>query len=193
MRFQKILIITLTILTLALLVGHRFGFVWAGGNGYDPHLELSVIDATYDVQVDGFKRGEIVSTGEAEWLTITSGTVTISLDERTDVELVSTQAETIELYVHRGRVVVETDTSVKIRSDFVRSEFIDGQVSFVYYDFLHTASIIPFDTKVNFTIADQTGTSTKPIDILELDPYTATPFSFDPAASSAAEFYEWAL
>ncbi|MBU0531802.1 MAG: hypothetical protein ABIG32_00285 [Candidatus Uhrbacteria bacterium] len=193
MRFQTILIIILVILTIGLTIGQRFGFTWAGGDGYEPHLVLGVIDSVGDVEMHQYHRGQMVSTAAGERMVIANDAISIALDERTDVELVSTKSEETELYVHRGRVMVKADTAVKVRSNFVRSEFIDGQVSFVYYDFTNTVSIIPFDTKVNYTIAEQVGSTIKPINIMELSPYIIMPFEFDPTTSSAAEFYDWAL
>jgi hypothetical protein len=194
MRLQIVLIVILAILALGLTVGQRFGFEWAGGEGYNPNLVLSVVDSVGDTQVDRFRRGQMISTGTGERLVLaTNKVVTIALDERTDVELISTRADEVELYVHRGRILVESNTLVKIRSDWVRSEFVDGEVSFVYYDFNNTASIIPFDTKVNYSIAERTGSTTEPIDIMELAPYSITPFEFEPVTSSAANFYDWAL
>jgi hypothetical protein len=184
---QILLILFLSFLAIAFLIGQRFGFTWAGGDGYNPSVPLVSLSG------DLVRRGEIVSTTAGEYQLLSNELINVGLDENTDLEIITLNKNQVELYVHRGRIIIDSSVNTSIRSDFVRTSFNDpGQVSFVYYDFLNKVSVIPLeDNPVSYQIAEQTGTTTGPIDISELEPYEVTSFEFQILNSTAEEFYNW--
>lgn len=192
MRRQNILILICFLVATTLLVGQRFGFVWAGGDGYQPSIDV-ILEATGE----RIARGETISTGVSERVKASVNNVLLALDENSDLEIVRSNNEELELFLHRGRIYLDTlasdNLTVKIRSKMVRAKLLEpGQVSFVYYDFRDTLSIIPFDNiEVKFTVADKARITSTPVDVLEIEPYTLDYFHFKIPGSAAEEFYNW--
>jgi len=189
-------------LAVVFLIGQRFEATWAGGDGYLPNLTLESSAG------DLVRRGEIVSTDTEERLLLSNELLEIALDQNTDLEIIRLNEKEVELHLHRGRIgvrpgygilslnkypVSRPDPMITIRSDYVRTNFTSpGQISFVYYDFLNKVSIIPFDElEVSYSISDIADTTTEPIEISELEPYTVETFEFKIPGSAAEEFYSW--
>lgn len=192
MRFYLLLtlILVCTVLAVTLLIGQRFGFTWAGGDGYQPSIDI-VIEETGEL----IRRGETISTATSERLKASVSNVQLALDENTDLEIIRTNNEELELFLHRGRLHLDStaasDLTIKVRSKMVRTELLErGQVSFVYYDFRDTLSIIPFNnTEVEFSVNEKDRVTSNPIDVLEIEPYTLEYFDFAIPGSAAEEFY----
>ncbi len=207
LRAQIIIILILGFILLGLLIGGRFGFLWAGGEGYTANLDLRVTDLVGDVQVDRDAkvreleddgeviRGEIIITkADSRVRFIVSG-VSLILDERTVVEIIRSDAEKLELQLVKGRIAVDnraSETKVIIRSSEVRADIAgEGRASFVNYDFLRTFSIIPFDSRVAYIVDSSIIFTEGAVDILEVAPFTETKFDFQVAGSAAESFYNW--
>lgn len=202
----------LSALVATLLVGQRFGFVWAGGSGYEPELAAFLQDSTGPVHADRLGavrdlavgdrilRGERVFTDGDSYAQLTisdfSHIVTVGMDGRTSMTLDALAADETQLYLHAGRIETFMDGTVArltVRTNFTRTTVGKGRTSFVNYDFKETVGIIPivgFAT-VTTTKNDETLTISSPVEIHETEPVTVTTVEYNPTASAARAFYTW--
>ena len=193
-------------LVASLLVGARFGYVWAGGEGYEPNLAVRLVAGEGIegdrggrirpvVEGDVFVRGERIMTGDAERALVQIGKVLLALDERTDVVLERTNASGITLRLVRGRIVVVADPSVEetiVLTNKTESGIIEGALSVVNYDFQQAVQVVPIGT-VAYVLTDAGATlTTTPVFIQEADPITIEDSTFDPTDANIAAFYQWA-
>jgi hypothetical protein len=200
------------VLVATLLIGQRFGFVWAGGNGYVPMLSVFLQDATGPVYADRvgevrllrvddqIYRGETIVTDPATYAQLTISDfphiITIGMDERTRLTVDSLTVSNPELYLHAGRIETFMDGTVEqlsIRTNFTRTLVGKGRTSLVNYDFKETIGVIPIvgTATVTTTKNDETITISSSVEIHETEPVVVSQIGFDPAASVAKDFYEW--
>ena len=121
-QFNTILIVTIVVLSTALLVGLRFDAQWAGGDGYSSQ-GVAVVDG-----ID-YQRGETISTGENEWLEVTIGPNTVWMYENTELKLIDLSEDNLELTVVQGRIVLYGRVTMRIRDN---TELLDGLSSYVH-------------------------------------------------------------
>jgi hypothetical protein len=211
---KNALIATFCILVAALLIGQRFGFVWAGGSGYDPERVSGIIGLVGVPTIDrvgkerdavlwqSVQRGEMVRTGPGQRVMIQlSFADVVSLDENTDLIVETNTTDAIVLKLIRGRVYLDTHTAadssgepVTIKTNFTRSTIRYGALSVVNYDFLETVSVIPLETTADIIVRNNNPfTSDKAVNIHETNPVSVVETIFDPTAGTIAGFYDWAI
>lgn len=185
------------VIVAVLLIGQRFGFVWAGGTGYVPEL-----GAISDSGVR-YVRGETVATGADERTALRIGVpgdiaalADIWLDQNTTLILESTNDNGVTVRLVRGRLYsVAHDPShpLSVTTNFTRTEIVGGALSVVNYDFRETVSIIPTRGTATVRVQGMDAFETeKPVDVHETQPVSVTDATFDPNAGAAADFYRWA-
>jgi len=187
----KILALAFCLLLFTLLIGQMFGFEWAGGEGYDPHLRAE--DTTTGNQ---FRRGETITTlHERQQIRIGEATI-ISLDTDTTITLVATTLGDVAIRLSRGRLLVTQtakDGSFRLITNFHESHMESGTAYFENNEERSVVSIVPLDgtTVEAFTKQDgATETVTRPVGIFEVNPVTRTEFDFEPFDSNP-EFFHW--
>ena len=178
----------LAVLVASLLAGQRFGFAWAGGEGYRPERGADVVGSD-----ERFRSGEWIMTGTNERVKITIGTNNqIALDQNTDLALVKTIDEETIVHLRRGRIYATG--ALTINTNFTSTTVTEGAVSIVNYDFREIVSIVPIGTSADIVVENgETFTTEKPVDIHETSPVSVTEASFDPTSGAAADFYAWAI
>jgi len=196
---QRASIVPLLLIVATLLVGQRFGFVWAGGDGYVP--EVGAVDMENG---DTYRRGESVTTGAENRIYVRVGTpgdiaslAEIWLDHNTEIVLDQTNANGVTIRLVRGRLLVishEPIHPLTVKTNFTESEILAGTMSVVNYDFLETTSIAPINTTATVTIrGEQPFETKKPVNVHETPPVSIVETPFDVTAASVAEFYQWAM
>lgn len=214
LAMTKYLTVLFALLVATLLVGQRFGFVWAGGDGYVSTLSVFLQDATGVVTVerngvvrtiavgdnDRIYRGETVMTAPGSFAQITisdfSHIVTVGMDERTTLTVDTLAVAKPELFLHGGRIETFMDGTVdglNVRTNFTRSKLGKGRASFVNYDFKETVGIVPIVGTVTTTATktDDTRTTATAIGIHETDPVAFDEIGFNRDAESVRPFYDW--
>lgn len=187
----------LTLVAL-LVVGQRFGFTWAGGDGYLPEIGAYADDGAH------YARGETVSTGQDERVSLRVGVpgdigalADLWIDQNTSLTLEQTNANGVIVKIGRGRMLAVThdpERPLTIKTGFTQSSILRGSVSVVNYDFRETVSVIPVGSTVTIGLPDgQSFETQKPVDIHETPPVSISEFAFDPSSGAAAEFYNWAI
>ncbi len=200
------------LLLATLLIGQRFGFAWAGGNGYVRNLDVSVEEVTGTAYADRLgerrplavgdrlRRGESVITEAGCFAKIVlqddSQSVTIAMDERTNLTVDAATVERVGLYLHAGRIESVNDGTIEtfdVRTNFTKTTIGPGRASFVNYDFSETIAIIPLSSTLTLTTTknDETTVVSSPINAHETNPVSVTPAAFNPQAGGSARFYEW--
>lgn len=185
----------LFILAVTLLIAQRFGSVWAGGTGYNPSEHFEIISSENSGLTDSVQRGQVVQTGSGERLLLDMNGLTLAIDERTDVEFQMIQSGQVELYLTRGRVYIDnlnTEIGITVYSDYIRSDLIgQGRATIINYDFKDVVSLIPLEGKLIYSLDGKLVTVPAPVDVLEIAPFSETPFEFSIPGSAAEKFYEW--
>ncbi len=206
---NRIVPIVLALILATMLIGAQFGFTWAGGDGYVPPVQVTVVAANdTDVRVehagsmrflgtpDHPKRGEIIHIGDGYVDLDFGGTGTIvSLDANTDLEIVSLKRERIEVRLLRGRMAVAPHPDMKKftvhagPAEF--TVFGTGWLS-VFHDLTKgTVSVAPIGTSVTALLeGTDSFVATSPFNYV----YWWTPpgtedISFNPATGATAPFY----
>lgn len=197
-KFNITLILVIAVISTVMLVGVRFGAVWAGGEGYVKHQQATYSD---NVQTTYFKRGELISTmpdakplpgyDSVFMLRISFGDATIWLDESTEVKLINGIPGEETIQVLQGRVVVDGPLTIEVRELDLE---INGTVSFVHYSWLDEIEIAVIQGEAMLTRPDQRETLTDTaLKTTTLQPYIDEIIEFNPETSEAAAFYEIVL
>ncbi|OGL95202.1 hypothetical protein A2348_02675 [Candidatus Uhrbacteria bacterium RIFOXYB12_FULL_58_10] len=196
MKYAPIAIFS--VLLASLLIGQRFGFVWAGGSGYDPET------GAYDASGTYYDRGETVSTAEQDRTYLRVGTpgdiamlAELWLDHDTEIILDQTNSKRVTVRIIRGRVFAvahDAQHPFTITTNAVQSTIFGGSLSVVNYDFRETVSVIPINTTALVLVKNAEVFETeKPVDIHETSPVSILDTTFDPSSGAAADFYAWAI
>jgi|GEM_PF-2099694 hypothetical protein len=185
-----------------LFIGLRLDAIWAGGNGI---ISLSgsvdVLMGQVDIQhdddlltlkdgehVDTLARGEIVRTHEGTMAGMNLGdNIDVILDENTDLEIDQLSTSAIEITLHRGRLIVESDhQQLALNGKYSKWILEDGIISAVNYDFLETMLVVAApdpDSAANAYLVweDEKIMLTEPISVVETPPgsWEYTDFDFD--------------
>lgn len=186
---ERIASMALAAILATMLIGAQFGFAWAGGRGHVRPLDVRVTVGGFDE----LTRGEIIRVGEGYAQFLVGGSV-LSVDARTDVELVSLLPERIELRVLRGRIAIQHAVDAKKITIHAGPAEVTlsttGWVSVVHYDFRGTVSVAPVGTAISAVLqGTDSFVATAPFDYSYwAKPPTVTETSFDPAQGAAAQF-----
>ncbi len=195
-------------LTAILLIGQRFGFAWAGGEGYARPAAVTVAAVSGDVGIDragstrpaaetgSLRRGETVRTGGGRAAIRIGANMKLFLDERTDLTLERLDQDGVSVRLARGRMFATTGGEkqrLNVMTNFTESSLLKGELSIVNYDFRETVSVIPIrNAAVTVVRQPEQGTVTQlPVDIHETDPVTITETTFNSDEGAAKDFYAW--
>jgi ferric-dicitrate binding protein FerR (iron transport regulator) len=194
----------------ALLIGARFGFTWAGGDGFESRLDVHidqvignvVADRAGEVRVltshERILRGETVRTGDGSRAVVNvKGGVMIALDERSDLTIDRLSSERVSVQLSRGRILAvkrgDAIDRLVVTTNFTETAIVEEAVSVVNYDFLGKVSVIPFHTVASVIVQPMIAMLTEqPSEITETEPRELAQTTFDPSSSNAASFYAWA-
>lgn len=194
------------LIVAGLLIGQRFDFGWAGGEGYGYAVEVKVVEVAKVVKVDRVgmmrelavddwvARGEIIKTGDEARALLDIHGLKIGLDQRTDLKIEKIDEDRIRLQLIRGRIAIhkpDPETKLIIATKNTEAIMMSGTASFVNYDFKETVSVIPIDSAIEIRIFEKEFVTERPLDIHEVDPIDVSSVTFDATSSAAAEFYEW--
>ncbi len=191
-HYNIFLAVFIGMLGVLLLVAHHFSAPWAGGDGFSEPVEVVVEHPTGN---ELFRRGDVISTlpqsplleRHSTPLPVRFDETIIWMDSGTELRIIESSTKRIEVQVIQGRVVVDGTAQISTRD--VKTD-INGVASFVHYSWLNEIDVagIEGSTIVRFeeTSLDLSDHATK---ISTLPPYTQTELEFDPASSSASEFY----
>lgn len=205
---KKTLVIGFILAIMTLLIGQRYGAVWAGGNGVVQTESITVIQLIGPAIVDRagkirsmqtgdhLIRGETITTGDAARILLrTPSGIIFALDERgtaTVDQLVINKDFSLRLI--KGRMIVNGNnrTPITIRTNRTSSTFTEGSISLVNYDFLETVGILPIDNTVGVTIKNgKSFSTTGSMAIHETNPIEINPTPFHRDATSVKGFYDW--
>ncbi len=206
-------------LVMSLLVGQRFGFVWAGGTGYILERNAGIVALIGEPRIDrmgetraaelwhSVDRGETIVTQSTERLMLQLDfTHTIALDENTTITIVENTREAIRIHLTKGRIYADTHvtdgsetndqvaTQLSIWTDRTESSIESGAMTVVNYDFLEKVSVLPINTIVTITTkSEPTFTTIHPITIDDVYGEILEPnATFNVNAPDVVDFYEWA-
>ncbi|HBR81119.1 TPA: hypothetical protein DEA21_05800 [Candidatus Uhrbacteria bacterium] len=205
---NKILVGSFLIAVTGLLLAARFGFEFAGGEGYVEALpaQVEIISGSVTVERSGvsrtavngesLKRGEIIRTSDTTRAIIKIGErISIVLDERTDVSIEQILPSQVEIKIIRGRLLAKTSNETEellISTPVSFGSINSGILSVVRYDWLDKTDYLPFGTTVFVNQKDDyKNVSQGGVEALEKEPFGLTKIDFDWQGSSAVEFYEW--
>jgi len=203
------LLATIFFLTLtAMLIAARFDLVWAGGSGYTEPLSITAEVADGDVNIERVDkirtaeineqiyRGEKISTGDNSRALLRLGQkIVVALDQRTDVIIERNTSVEVEIKILRGRLLAKTSletNQLTVSTPRTKSTIKDGSITAVRYDFLDKTSVAPLNTGVEISIGEIFQSSTSPVEINELKPFTVLPTGLNLKAPEVVGFYEWA-
>lgn len=207
---EKIIAAIFFLATITLLIGARFGLVWAGGSGYvaplsavievaDGNIEIERVDQSRDTEAgEKISRGEKILVGDGSRTLVRVGQgIIIALDQRTVVVLEKLTPQEVEIKILRGRILAETSNETErltISTPRSKSVIKNGAITAVRYDFLDKTSVAPLKkTTVEITLENLFVKSTEPQEILELEPFNILPTSFNLEVPDVVGFYQWAL
>ncbi len=193
---------TVVILLWILLIGQRFGFLWAGTDAFNSNEGMrivAVVGADVGVAIgDWMPRRRMMETpaGARIFLQSDEG-VMMALDERTQTRIESVKQDALKLRLGRGRIVVFNPTdnaTIHVKTNQTENTFTNGWVTFVNYDFLNEIAFLSRDTEVtsHLFLSDLKISSRDSIRIHESNPVSYGVSPFDVEAPSVANFYDWA-
>ncbi|HBK33720.1 TPA: hypothetical protein DEP34_01475 [Candidatus Uhrbacteria bacterium] len=154
-----IFILFFSLLLVTLLIGHRFGATWAGGEGVTENLDVMITEMQGSLEMmhhddtrvvmadDILMRGEVIQTGDDGYIRFVIGeNVLVGMAERTTLTLESITSNNLRILVTRGRIVVEQTGSepLHIQTNFTDTTLENGAITLVNYDFLETVMIAPY-------------------------------------------------
>jgi hypothetical protein len=192
----------------ALLIGARLDTVWADGDGVTSlpgsvYVMMGQTDVQHNDELrtlhvdemdERLVRGEIIRTQEKTMAGVTLGNdIELVLDENTDLEIDQLSTEAIEITLHRGRIILDSDhQAVTINGKHSQWVLEDGAITAVNYDFLETIAVAaaedPSETTSAYLIWNTEHIPlTEPISVIETPPgsWEYTEFNTD------LEFYNY--
>ncbi len=184
-------LIVLAVLIVALLIGQRLDLVFAGGNGFNRMLDISVAGMKSSV-----RRGETITTKSNERQIAQIGNTTfIGMDERTEIVLDNLFDGHLEIHLTKGRIMIETVQPLTVTTNATKNTITNGTATIINYDFLQTIDVIPLTADVSLKTKKTQSYSElhTAVRISEIDPYTITSTTFSLSEGVAADFYKWFL
>ncbi len=208
-RREHVLAAVFFFLVAALVVGQRFGFRWAGGEGYQTPREARVLQlqGSGTVDRDGTKRpltvggavarGETVATNAGGYALLAFDGERIALDERTTATVDENDAGGVRVDLMQGRVLVDTRRTsdgppITVKTGNATSSVARGALSVVFYDFLWQADVWPL--RATMTVAspaDGSLASSTALRVSTDGAAKATPSAADFDHGPSAAFYRW--
>ena len=143
-KVNTALIISLVILSTALLIGRLFDATWAGGEGYQTQ-GVAIVDGIE------YQRGEVIETVEGEWLKVEIDNTTVWMYENTQLKLINLVPNQIELTVVQGRVVIDGNATMRVRDETTE---LSGLHSYVNYSWLNQIDIEPINDDFDYSASD---------------------------------------
>ncbi len=208
---EKLLALIFFLVLSGLLISARFGFLFAGGEGYVKSLPVTIEVVEGKIQVDrvgeirtvetgdSMTRGEKILVGENSRALIRIGkNITVALDQQTDIILEQLFPAQVEIKIIRGRLLANTSMETEkliVSSPKATGEITDGSMTAVRYDFLAKTTYATIDSPIFVDVLEgQTFqlNDLQALNVNELIPSQSILSEFNPQASSVAEFYEWA-
>ncbi|MFA5945498.1 MAG: hypothetical protein WC802_01115 [Patescibacteria group bacterium] len=127
-------------------------------------------------------RGEDLKTDTNEWraykISVNGVDTLLWLDENTILTLEDSSGPMPKFALRQGRVVVQNSASIMVRNTEIKNS---GTVSLVFYSWLDKLDVAYLETSESYTLDT-------------LHPETShVETTFNPFASSASDFYKWAL
>ena len=143
-----IFILFFSLLLVTLLIGHRFGATWAGGEGVTENLDVMITEMQGSLEMMHHDDTRVViQTGDDGYIRFVIGeNVLVGMAERTTLTLESITSNNLRILVTRGRIVVEQTGSepLHIQTNFTDTTLENGAITLVNYDFLETVMIAPY-------------------------------------------------
>jgi hypothetical protein len=187
----QILACLFVLVCTGLFIGLRLDAIWAGGNGITSlsgsiYVVMGQVDIQHDDEIrthtedaydNTLTRGEIIRTQEGAMAGINLGNdIELILDENTDLEINQLSTEAIEITLHRGRIIADSD-NVELMLNGKHSKWVleNGAITAVNYDFLETIAVaIAPDpdaiAKMHLLWGDEQIAVTEPIRVIETPP-----------------------
>lgn len=147
---NKFLVSIFFVGTVVLLIGSRFGFTWAGGEGYESPLPVTVeVFSMGNPGTFTLERGSVVKTADNDSAIVKIGEgIFVAMDQRTEIVIERVYSSEVEIILRGGRILAKTSDETKKltisspeTSDFITS----GTVTAVRYDFLNKTEITPLE------------------------------------------------
>jgi len=211
--FNKLLITVLLLLAGTLLIGQRFGFVWAGGKGLEQKIEVKLI-SDGEVFIEHNKklqtpkqtsptfisRGEILKTkdgtAEIKIRFIDYDEAYIYADINTDLRFDRLTPNLVVVTLFQGRILVEKNQfenknqTIIVKTNYTKTVVDDALVSIVNYSFRDVVAVMPVATQVEIRTQNEIFLTDASWEIHEAEPIELFPIEFDPLSSVASEFYK---
>lgn len=203
LKHSQTVAVTIIVITSFLLIGVRFNATWAGEEGYKPHANARLITALNSHTKENLlkseatvRRGESMGTKAGEWkkFMINTGdqTVTFYLDEKTEVKILSSNTDVPSVQVIEGRLLMKGQSTMMLRDTRIEA---NGVTSFTFYSWLDLLDVSQIEGTIDIFEDDVSlpvPSASFRLDTLppHLPPEVIT---FDASASSAKDFYAWAL
>lgn len=199
---NKFLTTVFLISVVVLLALARFGFEFAGGQGYEKPMTATVVFYSTEnvpIKQDDLARGEMLETVDGEYAVVRIGEkIKIAMDQRTVVTIERLFSSKVEVIIIRGRVLAKISPETEklaIVSPYASGTITDGVITAARYDFLDQTVYAPLGSKIfveikndqSFDLDDRAVV----VDELHLDRSGLTDFNHQAAA--VVDFYDWAF
>lgn len=152
MPFLKKYLFELTLLGLivALLIGNRLGFVYAGGSGYEAPMVFMVTEVRNGNAAFTYPRGTTLTTSADEWIQLSNGELIIWMYENTSLQFKKVDKHGVELVMPKGRIIIANNTPPERPVTVIAlGQTIDVEankpLSIINYDFLGNVDVFPVD------------------------------------------------
>lgn len=197
---NKFLIIFFFLGITLLLIGARFGFTWAGGEGHEEPMGASVkiISGGESASAD-LIRGSEVETKNDEYALIHIGKkIIVALDQRTIISMERLFPSVVEINLQSGRLLAKTSSETEkfiISSPYANGTITDDALTAVRYDFLNKTTFAPLGGEILVEIKNGPSlfSDEQAVDVNELNPTYSDFSDFNWHTSATADFYEWAM
>ncbi|MFA5946724.1 MAG: hypothetical protein WC813_01750 [Patescibacteria group bacterium] len=152
-----------------------------GSFGLLTYLRLNEPKQPSAYQIGGsetVRRGEDLKTAASGFKAYNIGATRISLAENTTLTLEDTSTNTPKLAMREGRVITTGPVDISVRDTTVHAT---GTMSFIFYSWLDKLDVVDITNKAAYSVDTLHNVTTPEL------------YNFNPSASSARTFYEWAL
>ncbi|MEK7632275.1 MAG: hypothetical protein AAB473_00605 [Patescibacteria group bacterium] len=176
----RLTVLTVLILSAALVIGRHFDASWAGGEGFRPRSEIVITqrdDSTFADCIGVDSTRENIQTCGGAMKKVSIGSSTIWMDDNTSLVVINDREGKEELALYGGRIVVEGPVIIDVRDQqFSALE----RISLVNYSWLYRVDVLWMEQGV-----------AKSFDTLP--PYDqAKDITFNTQSESVKDFYDWA-
>lgn len=199
---NKFLTTVFLISIVALLAAARFGFEFAGGQGYEKPTTVTVVFYSTEntmIKQDDLVRGKTLETGDDEYAVMRiSEQIKIAVDQRTAVTIEQLSSSKVDIKIIRGRVLAESSSKTEkftILSPHASGTINSGMITAARYDFLDQTVYAPLENEIfveikngrSFNLDDRAVV----VDELRLD--HSGFIDFNHRAAAVVGFYDWAF